>query len=204
MSAVRKHRFDFEDYLDIEERSPIKHEYYRGELFAMAGAKPEHNHVSGNAYLRGRLALEGKSCVVFNSDQMVYVRNSDLGTYPDVTFVCGPGEFIARRKKPITLVNPIAIVEVLSESTREYDSTVKFELYKRLDSLKDYILIDPDSAFAVVHSRQPDESWLPTEYRGLDMQLSIPSLGIELAMKDLYQNVEFSPPETKSEQSDGE
>lgn len=189
MSPATKQYYDFEEYLDIEARSPVKHQYHRGELYVMAGAKPDHNHVSGNTYHEGRTALKGRPCIVFNSDQRVYVKNSDFGTYPDVTFVCGKAEYVGKRKD--TLANPVVIVEVLSDSTREYDAGAKFDLYKQLASLKEYVLIDPDTAEAVVHTRQDDGSWKATEFSGLETNLPLLSIGIQLPMRDLFENVEL-------------
>jgi Uma2 family endonuclease len=186
MSTAPDHRrVSFAEYLVWEERSETKHEYYRGEIFAMAGATANHNRISGNiyAYLHG--ALEGKPCEPFGSDMRLRIDAVDLSTYPDVSVVCGGLKMDSVDKNAI--VNPRVIFEVLSESTKNYDTGQKFEFYQRLESLTEYILVEQSEAKAIQYIRQGDGTW---EYRlivGKDSLLVLDSIGCEIPLKSISQ-----------------
>ncbi len=129
-----------EEYLALEETAEYRSEYYRGEIFAMAGGSANHNRIARNLLIAFDDALEGKPYEAFITDMRLYVKKNGLYTYPDVMVVCGKLEFVKGRTD--TLTNPVVIVEVLSESTEGYDRGTKFELYRAVDTLQDYVLID--------------------------------------------------------------
>jgi Uma2 family endonuclease len=130
------------EYLEIERTAEWKSEFFNGEMFAMAGATPEHVLIAGNVAAELRLQLRGRPCRVYPVDLRVKVSDTGLYTYPDVVVVCGEPRFDELRGD--TLLNPTLIVEVLSSSTEAYDRGDKFAHYRRLDSLQEYVLVAQD------------------------------------------------------------
>ena len=135
-------RYSVDEYFAVEETSEVKNEYYSGEIFAMAGASIEHNHIAANLLTELRTALRGSECTAFGSDLRVLTPGG-LFTYPDVTVIYGKPELIAGR--PDTVTNPAVIVEVLSVATRDYDRDQKFELYKEFSTLSEYVLVEQNT-----------------------------------------------------------
>ncbi len=193
MSAVPKQQFTFEEYLAKERAAEGKSEYYRGQIFAMAGGSPRHNTISVNitSSLRGR--LRGSPCRPFNSDQRIRIQANGLTTYPDVSVVCG--EFQVDSVDRDAIVNPRVIFEVLSQSTESYDRGKKFELYRQLDSLEEYILVSQDEALVERFSRRENGAWLLTVIKGLDAELELQSVAINLPLSEIYEDVKFGPEE---------
>jgi Uma2 family endonuclease len=145
------------EYLAWEREQPGKHEYHLGEIFAMAGGKPRHNYLSGRAMVVFSLALMGKPCQAFPSDQSVAIANGERYVYPDLSIVCG-----GFRLQPGTtdvLENPMIIVEVLSASTEKFDRGDKWGAYQKIESLKDYLLVSQSAARIEHYQRQADGSW---------------------------------------------
>jgi Uma2 family endonuclease len=179
-----------DEYLSWEEDQPTKHEYFHGRIYAMTGGSVEHATIILNlgASFLGR--LRGKNCRVFTSELRVKVSETGLYTYPDTVIVCGEMQ-LDRRTKSQTLLNPTLIIEVLSPSTEAYDRGDKFAHYRTLPSLTDYILISTTSPQVEHFQRQPNGDWLLTVRSGLDMRLTIKTLGIELPFADIYEFVEF-------------
>ncbi|HEU4532685.1 MAG TPA: Uma2 family endonuclease [Polyangiaceae bacterium] len=181
--AHRHHTY--EEYLVLDEASNTKHEFLRGAIYAMAGGTIDHGAL---AMAVGRLlgnALGGRPCRVFSSDVRVRVLATDLGTYPDVSVVCGPVERDPQNRH--TLVNPIVVVEVLSESTAAYDRGEKFEHYRQVPSLREYVLVDSRSASVEVRSRQADGAW-SVRTVGPGQRAALPSLDIGLDVDELYRD----------------
>jgi Uma2 family endonuclease len=192
MSTAPDHRrVSLQEYLAWEERSETKHEYYRGEIFAMAGATIQHNRIASNFLARLHQLLEGKPCEVFGSDLRLRVNAVDLSTYPDISVVCGGAKMDAVDKNAI--VNPRVLVEVLSESTKGYDTGRKFEFYRTLDSLVEYVIVEQTEAKIVHYARQDDGTWRHRLIVGMEANLSLDSIGCEVALKAIYRNVEFQP-----------
>ena len=196
-TTAAKQRLSVEEYLAIEEAANRKSEFYDGEMFAMAGGSFAHSLIATNILAGLRDRLRGGPCRPLNSDLRVVVAKSGLYTYPDVSVVCGPPQFAA--SSATTLVNPSMIVEVLSPSTERYDRTAKFWHYEKIESLRDYLLVTQDEAF-VQHffrqapgSQQP-EQWFYAAYKGMEEILRLPSLKIELPLREVYEGVELSPP----------
>lgn len=187
----RAHKlFTPEEYLAQEEVAQTKSEFFRGEIFAMAGGTPDHNTISANAIAALARALYAHPCRTFTSDQRIYIEKNGLYTYPDAAVVCGRLQFAPKRKDTIT--NPVLIVEVLSDATRDYDRGAKFELYRDIPTLRHYLLID-SSAVHVEYYRRQNGDWLFNAYTRLDDVLAIPLEAgtIELHVRDLYDKVEF-------------
>jgi Uma2 family endonuclease len=189
MSIQPKTGFTPEEYLALERKSDAKSEYFAGEIFLMAGASERHNLVVANLIAEWRTQLKNRPCKVYPSDMRVKIADSELYTYPDVTVVCGEAEFEDDQKD--TLVNPTLIVEVLSESSEAYDRGKKFEYYRRISSLSDYLLIAQDKPEVEQFVRQADEKWLYSAYSGLQSTVVLDSIQCELLLREVYDKVNF-------------
>lgn len=154
--TVRLHEYTYAEYLAHEQASDVKHEYLDGEISALADGSPEHAALAVAIGSSLRSQLEGKPCRVFSSDLRVRVAATGLATYPDLTVVCGPLE--RDRESPETVLNPTVLVEVLSEGTERYDRGEKFEHYKRIPSVKEYVLLSQKEPLVEVWLREGD-SW---------------------------------------------
>jgi Uma2 family endonuclease len=187
------------EYRALERSSEQKHEYLHGELFAMAGASPKHNLVSGNLIRAFGERLRARRCAVMPSDQHVYVEATGLGTYPDVTVLCGPGKYHA--DFPQSLLNPSILVEVLSPSTEAYDRGAKFDHYAKVASLLEYVLVATDR-FAVDHYlREAGGTWRLTTSRGLEAVLRLVSVDATIPLAEIYENIDLVAPEGIEEPS---
>ncbi len=191
MSARPKRLLTAEEYLAIERDSPIKHEFYRGEMFAMAGAGRAHNQITFNFAGALHSQLKDKPCVAYLSDMRVNVKASGLYTYPDVVVTCEQPQF--EDKLLDTLLNPQVIIEVLSDSTEKYDRGKKFELYRALDSLQEVLLVAHDYAHVDHLRRGEDGVWTSASVRGLDAVVDMPTIGCQLSLADVYAKVVFPP-----------
>jgi Uma2 family endonuclease len=189
MSTQPKTFLTPEEYLEIERLADYKSEYYQGEMFAMAGAKWNHNLIAG--HLVGQLdqQLRSRPCSVTPSDMRVLVNATGLYTYPDVIVVCGEPQFLDGQRD--TLLNPTLIAEVLSPSTEAYDRGRKFENYRSIESLAEYLLISSQRVSAELFARQPDGRWLLTAANSLEDTLELPATGCRLPLAGIYEKVEF-------------
>lgn len=192
MTPVPKPKLTEAEYLAIEEKAEFKSEFYRGEMFAMSGASYSHNLVKDN--LAGELhqQLKGGPCRKLTSDMKVRVNRTGLYTYPDVVVVCGEPEFLEGRDD--VLLNPTAIVEVLSPSTEKYDRGAKFRQYEQIPSLREIILVAQDEPVVERFVRLPDGTWNRVLVTGLDSELAFASVAARVRLADVYAGVTF--PET--------
>jgi Uma2 family endonuclease len=193
MSAVVKPRLTEAEYLAFERASEFRHEFHRGEIFAMTGASLPHNLITlamaSSMYVR----LQGKPCRVFSNDMRVKPKSSKSYVYPDIVVACPPLEFLDEKKD--TLLNPQVVVEVLSPSTEAYDRGAKFDLYREAPSLVQYVLVSQESQRAVSYVRQSDGvAWLMIPLDDPEASIEFPSLGISVPLADIYRDVELSPP----------
>lgn len=178
-----------EEYLALEETAEYRSEYYRGEIFAMSGGSANHNRICGNLYLALRERLEDKPCEAFITDMRLHVRKNSLYTYPDVMVVCGRIAYIKGRTDTIT--NPVVIIEVLSESTQAYDRGAKFELYRAIETLQDYVLVDQARVHVEYFHRLEDSRWLLAEFNELEAVLRLEAIAVEIPLSRVYQRVEW-------------
>ena len=183
-----------EQYLEIERKAEFKSEYYQGEMFAVAGAKQAHNLIVLNLGAEIRQQLRKRPCRAFVNDMRVCVSATGMYTYPDLTALCGEPQFLDETQD--TLLNPTLIVEVLSPSTEFYDRVRKFEHYSSVESVAEYLLIASERVRAELYTRQPDGRWLLTTASGMEDSLDLQSVGVHLALADLYEKVEFPAPGT--------
>jgi Uma2 family endonuclease len=183
-----------EEYLALERQAEYKSEYLNGEIFAMSGASRGHNLISINisAALHGQ--LREHPCEVYGSDMRVRVSPTGLYTYPDVVVVYGEPQFADAQLD--TLLNPTLIVEVLSPSTEDYDRGTKFEHYRTLTSLQEYLLVAQDRCHVVHYTRQADNTWVLAETTRRDDQIFLPSVACHLSLAEVYAKVHLDEPDT--------
>ncbi|MFO0890054.1 MAG: Uma2 family endonuclease [Isosphaeraceae bacterium] len=188
MSTAEESKYTPAEYLAFERNSPIRHEYHRGELFAMTGASREHNLISLNLGREISGQLIDRPCEAYVSDMRVQVEATGLYTYPDVVVVCGQPEF--EDKQVDTLLNPTVVFEVLSESTEAYDLGVKFGNYRRIRSLREYVLVSQDRMMVERFARRGGE-WVLTDYSQPDQSLELDSIGCKVVLERIYAKVQF-------------
>ena len=153
-------------------------------MFAMAGAGWTHNQITANLIAAIHQQLRSGPCQSVPSDMRVQVNATGLYTYPDVVVVCGEPRFLDQKRD--TLLNPSVIVEVLSPSTEAYDRGRKFEHYRSIESVSEYLLVSSERVSAELYTRQADGRWLLTAAGRLEDTLDLESAGVRLAMADLY------------------
>ena len=184
-----RREFTIEEYLQMEETSPEKHEYYRGEIFLMSGARVAHTMIAVNITSILHRKLRRKPCKPFNSDLRVHVEKNTLFTYPDVSIVCG--KLITLNDDNFNMLNPSVIVEVLSPSTRKYDRGEKFKLYQDIPTLKEYILVDSQAMSIEIFRKNDKGSWIPQQYDKPGDKLSIETVGLSLSLREIYEGTDL-------------
>jgi len=188
--AARKPRvFTAAEYLMIERGAEFKSEFFDGQIFAMSGASRKHNLIALNVSRELSQQLRGRPCETYAADMRVKVDPMHY-TYPDIVVACGDIRF--EDAEVDTLVTPTVIIEVLSPSTEVYDRGTKSARYRRMPSLREYVLIAQDRVY-VEHLVRQDDSWLLTETDDPGAVLSLPSIGCELRLADVYERVELAP-----------
>ena len=190
MASHRKTRYTPEEYLALERSCETKHEYYNGEIFAMGGASPQHVMIVTNLVGELYSQLKAGPCSLYSADLRVKVAPTGLYTYPDVIVLCDEPQFSDEQKD--TLLNPALIIEVLSESTKDYDRGGKFEQYRTINSFVEYLLIAQDRPHAEHHVRQGDGSWILHETNSLEDTLQLKSVPCSLRLADIYNKIDFS------------
>lgn len=176
-------------YLDLELRTGQRHEYFRGEVFAMVGGSPRHSLIATNFSAEARQRLIHGPCVAYNSDLRIKVSSNGLYTYPDATIICG--ELQLDSDIPDTVVNPTVLAEVLSDSTEHYDRGRKAMWYRSIPSLNALVLISQDRPHVECFTRQTTGGWLLTEATELTDTLVLKPLGISIPLAEIYRNVQF-------------
>jgi Uma2 family endonuclease len=195
------HRLTEAEYLEIERHAEYKSEFLDGEMFAMSGGTRAHDHLASNLIFALMAHLKGSPCVVYTSDMRVKVQASGLYTYPDVSVACGEDQ--VEDEHDDTLLNPTLIVEVLSASTAAYDRGKKFEMYRQIPSLREFLLVNQYKPHIEQFIRQDGGEWLLRDVAGLESNVSLPSVGITIAMADVYSNVQFVPGSNRPEKPGG-
>lgn len=186
MTHLARKVFTFEEYVQLEEGSPIRHEYLDGVVYAMAGGSPDHAAVAGNVIGLLRVALAGKRCRVFTSDLRIRVQDTGLATYPDTSVVCDQLEIDPEDPKGHTALNPIVVCEVLSPSTEDYDRGEKLAHYKRIGSLREVILIAHDDRRVDVW-RRAGERWTQFTFRSGE-HVRLDSIQCSLEVDEIFRN----------------
>jgi len=182
--AYGKQKISIDEYLEMENASSEKHEYYQGEIFAISGAKVPHNIIATNLVVALTIKLKGKSCRPFNSDQRIHVEANTLFTYPDISIICG--DIITRNNDDYNVLNPTVLIEVLSRSTKNYDRGEKFKLYRDIPTLKEYILVDTAAINVEAFRLNKNKHWELEEYKSFTDELGFPALEITIPLTDIY------------------
>jgi Uma2 family endonuclease len=194
MSAQPKHKWTVEEYLAFERDSEIRHEFLDGEIFAMTGASENHILITANTLATLHTQLRKRPCKVYATDMRVQVSKTGLYTYPDVVVACETPQFTD--ETPPSLINPTVVIEVLSPTTENYDRGKKFQHYRKLASLQEYVLVAQDSPNIEHYVRQSDGKWtLFSDASELDETINLPSIGCILALADVYEKVSFESEE---------
>ena len=188
MSTLPKHRLTPEEYLEQERKAEWRSEYLDGETFAMSGASRYHALIVTNLVRYISQKLDGRPCNVYSSGLRVRVSPTGLYTYPDLVVTCGEEHFLDESND--TLLNPALLIEVLSESTKDYDRGGKFESYRTLPSLKEYITVAQDKIHIEQWQYQGNGRWLLLEHFSTAKSITLSSLDVELAVSEIYEKVE--------------
>ncbi|OGX90849.1 Uma2 family endonuclease [Hymenobacter coccineus] len=188
-AELQTRRYTPEEYLALEEKSEVRHEYFDGKIFAMAGASAPHNLIKGNMIAALRPGARQRGCRVFDENMRLAVQEKKYYTYPDIMVSCDPDD----RRDPYLIRQPVLIVEVLSPSTSEYDRTEKFKQYQKLPSLRHYLLVS-QNAWVVEWFRRDDAGqWIYTLLSEPADVLEIPDLGLGLPLAELYDDTDVAP-----------
>ena len=178
-----------EEYLALEIESDTRSEFRNGEIVPMTGGTPEHNEITGMLLFLLKAALRKQPYSIFVTDQRLQILNTTLYTYPDLMVTLRPPELQPNRKD--TVVNPILIAETLSNSTEAYDRGDKFAHYRTINTFGEYILIHQYQPRVEHYVKQAENQWLFTEYIGLEASFMLSSVGVEIALADLYEAITF-------------
>ncbi len=192
MPSPASSRITAVEYLALERQADHKSEYLNGEVFAMIGASRRHNLISLNIGAELRAQVKQRPCEVYVSDMRVKTNATGLYTYPDVVVVCGTPIF--EDAAVDTLLNPTVLIEILSKTTQDYDQGGKFEHYRTLDTLQDYLLVAQHHCHLMHYHRQPHNAWLLTETRDIAGVVPLPSINCTLALTEVYAKVELDNP----------
>jgi Uma2 family endonuclease len=184
--AQRLPHVSYAEYLELEAKSDVKHEYVGGVVYAMAGGKPEHARLQATMISALSAGLVGRPCAVFSSDLRVRVEATDRSTYPDVTVVCGALETSSVDRDAV--INPTLIVEVTSESTEGDDRGDKFGHYRRVESLQEYVIVSGRVSHVEVWRRNDRGRWELAEESGPEGRVHLASLDLALDVGSLYAN----------------
>jgi len=187
--AYGKQKISVAEYLEMENTSLEKHEYYKGEVFAMAGAKVPHNIIARNLLVALTQKLKDKPCQPFNSDMRIHVEQNTLFTYPDISVICG--DIITLNNDDYNVLNPSAIIEVLSNSTKNYDRGEKFKLYRDIPMLKEYILVDSESVNVEAFRLNTSNHWELEEYLKDSELLQIHVINTSLLLSEIYEGTDL-------------
>jgi Uma2 family endonuclease len=186
--AYSQQKISIEAYLEMENAALEKHEYYKGEVFAMSGAKVPHNRISTNLLMTLGQKLKGKKCQPFGSDQRIHIQSNTLFTYPDISVVCG--EILTLNNDEYNVLNPSVIIEVLSKSTKNYDRGEKFKLYRDITTLKEYVLVDSESIHIEAFRLNENNHWELEEYNDTG-SLFIKTINENIPIGEIYEGVKM-------------
>ncbi len=187
--AYQKRHYTVEEYLEMEKASTVKHEYFQGEVFAMSGAGDNHNEIFSNVFTELGNKLKGKPCRLYGSDKRMNIPENTLFTYPDISIYCNG--LIHSEFDDDTSILPTVIIEILSPSTKNYDKGKKFNLYKDIPSLREYIMIESESVLVEAYYINEEKNWALNQHKELSEALTFVSMGFNIALSDIYYYVTF-------------
>ncbi|AVQ70852.1 hypothetical protein MiYa_00215 [Microcystis aeruginosa NIES-2519] len=194
LSTTETKYYTPEEYLDLEETSEDKNEYRQGEIIPMVGATTNHNQIAGNFYRRFPLTINNQDYYTYMETVRLWLSDYSIYTYPDVMVI--KGQPLYQGNSQSNVINPLIIVEVLSNSTQAYDRGDKFKFYRSLPTFQEYILIEQSSYSVERYYKQKDEQWLIDFVTGENAVLQLLSVDWQISFQDLYQRVNFDLAET--------
>jgi Uma2 family endonuclease len=189
MVQATEPRYSPEEYLELETKAEFRSEYIDGEIIPMTGATSNHNRISRNVCAALHLGIEDQEYEAFGTDLRVWLPKRKIFTYPDVIVVKGGLEYLEERRDTIT--NPLVIVEVLSDSTKNYDRGEKFAFYRTLESFQEYILIDQYEIHVEQFSKTGKRQWTLEDYEDENDTLIFASIPFQMSLSAIYKKVEF-------------
>jgi Uma2 family endonuclease len=189
MSSLPIARLTPQEFLEWERADEVKHEYWDGEVYAMAGGSPPHSLVIGNMHGALFKRLDATPCFVFNSDLRVAVRWGELITYPDITVLCEKPQYFDEKRD--TLINPTLIVEVLSPSTRKSDRTQKTYMFREIPSMREILLVDPAPTTIEHYWKLPNGHWELETIRDPEAVIRLVSFNDALPVSEIYRKVDL-------------
>jgi Uma2 family endonuclease len=193
MTAALPARIPPEEYFELERTAEIKSEYYDGQMFAMSGGTLAHSLLEGQLVSELRIRLRGKGCRQATSNLRVAITPRGPFVYPDASVYCGAPQLLEKFRD--TLLHPTVVFEILSKSTEAYDRGAKSAQYRRVESLQEYVLISQTEMRVEVVSRRPEGKWTLAEYVGAEAVAPLASIGIELPLADLYEDIQLESEE---------
>jgi len=196
MSGAPKQRMTPAEYLAFERQSEQRHEYYRGEIFAMAGASLAHNRIMSNILFELQSQFRDRPCDAFANDMRTQISSIGLYVYPDVVALCGEPNF--EDNVFDSLINPQLVVEVLSPSTESYDRGQKFQFYRQSESLTDYLLVAQNRISVEHFRRQSSGQWIFNGYTVIEDVIEFTSLDCTLSLKEIYLKVDLEENEDEA------
>jgi Uma2 family endonuclease len=184
-----KKSYSPEEYLQLEETSESKNEYRDGKIIPMAGGTTNHNEIALNFCTNFKFTMRVKNYKIYMGDVKLWIQRYRIYTYPDVMVISGKPIYEGNGTTQVT--NPSIIVEVLSNSTQNYDRTNKFRFYRSIPELQEYIMIDQYEYLVEQFTKNADGQWVLTEYESVDAVLSLKSIDFQISFSDIYQEVNF-------------
>jgi Uma2 family endonuclease len=182
----RRHRYTYAQYVALERESPTKHEFFDGEIYAMAGGSEDHSALALNVLAALLGAVGDRPCRVHTSDLRIYVEAVGFATFPDGSVICGPLQQHAP-SPDATALNPLVLLEVTSDSSEEYDTGAKLEAYQTIPTLREVILVSHRERRITIHRRDAAGSWeMRVAIAG--GRVAVESLGAELIVDTIYRN----------------
>ncbi|MEJ7617691.1 MAG: Uma2 family endonuclease [Pyrinomonadaceae bacterium] len=180
------------EYLAIERQAETKSEYLNGEVFLMSGATRKHNLIGTNLTREISQRLRNQPCETYANDMRVLIPATGLYAYPDLVVVCGEPQF--EDAELDTLLNPTLVVEVLSKSAASYDRGDKFNHYRSVPALSEYLLVAQDEYKFEHYVKQSDDCWVLTDIRGLEAQVKLTSINCVLPLSEAYLRIKMDEP----------
>lgn len=185
-----KHFYTLNEYFALERVGDARYEYYNGEIFCMSGGSKRHGEIAGNIHGELHALVKGRRCRALTADIPIKTPTLPPYRYPDVSVVCGEPEYEKNQGIDV-LINPVLIVEVLSPQTEAFDRKEKFEAYKALESVREYLLVAQNAPHITRFVRQETGEWKRFDVGSLDAILTLEAIDCQLALADVYANVVF-------------
>lgn len=188
-ALYQKQHYSIQEYLEMEKAAMEKHEYYRGEIFAMSGAGKRHNVIFRNFFRDVAIWLKGQPCQPYGPDMRLHIPENTLFTYADISIYFN--DAVSSDEDDESFIKPTVLIEILSPSTKNYDRGGKFMLYRQIPTLKEYILIDTESIHVEQFAINPDQLWQLKEYTSVDDILDISSVSFSTSLREIYEGTKL-------------